>query len=81
MVFRRFHLDVAVMKLDDAVDHREADAGPMILRREIQVKDLGQVLRGDTNARVLDSNLDPVARRAAAWSPAFAKRKASGSRM
>ncbi len=36
----RLHFQLAIVHLDDAVDHRQADARSMILRREVQVKDL-----------------------------------------
>src|SRR5205823_14256146 len=43
--------------------HRQSEACPMILRREIEVKDLREVLSWDADAGVLEPNLDAVARR------------------
>src|SRR4051812_42787845 len=58
----RFDFYVAVVELDDAIDHRETDACPMILRREIQVKDLLEMLRRDADAGVVEPDLDAVGR-------------------
>src|SRR5688572_23965185 len=57
----RLHFQLAVVHLDDAVDHRQADARSMILRREVQVKDLFKVGGRDANACIFDANFDAVA--------------------
>src|SRR5687767_7328535 len=45
-------LDLAVVELDDSVDHGQADPAPLFFGREIEVEDLLQVLRLDADAGV-----------------------------
>jgi hypothetical protein len=56
------HLDVAVVQLNDPVHHRQANTCPMILRREIQIKDLREMFLGNADAGVLHPNLDALMR-------------------
>ena len=77
---RRLHLDLSVVQLDDAVDHREADAAALLLGREIEVENLLQVLRRDADARVFDVNLHPAARGGARQVIAACRRRASPGR-
>ena len=76
--WRGLDFDLAVVHLDDPVDHRQPDTRSMILRREVQVKDAAEVLRGDADAGVLDPQLDPRSRAGAARQP---KRSAVGHRL
>src|ERR1041385_4908687 len=39
----RLYLDLAVVQLNDPIHHRQTDARSMILRREVEIKDLVQV--------------------------------------
>jgi len=55
---RGLDLDLAVVHLDDTVDHRQPDTCPLLLRGEVQVEDPAQVLRCDADTGVLDSHLD-----------------------
>ena len=73
----RLDLDFAVVELHDAVDHRQADAGPRVLRREGQVGNLAQVLGRDTDTGIFDLDLDPGARRGVAVEPAASRPSAS----
>ena len=60
---RRLHFDFAVVQLDDAVDHRQADAAAFFLGREIQIENPAEVLGRNPDAGVLDVDLDPAAAR------------------
>ena len=60
--WRGLHFDLAVVQLDDAVDHRETDAAALLLRREIQVEDPLQMLRRNADAGVFDVELDAFPR-------------------
>ena len=51
----RLDLQFAIVHLDGAIDHREADSGPSILGCEIQIEDLFEILRLDPDSGVLDA--------------------------
>ena len=55
----RLHFDFTVVQLHDAEDHRQVDAAPLLLGREIQIEDPRQVLRRDTDAGVFDEEPTP----------------------
>ena len=59
---RAGEVDRPAVALDDAVDHRQAEAGALLLRREERVEHLGQVLGRDARAGVGERQLP-------AWSP------------
>ena len=61
----RLHFDFSVVQLDDAEDHRQADAAALLLGREIQVEDARQIIGGDADAGVFDVDGDPAPRGAA----------------
>jgi hypothetical protein len=61
---RGLHFDLAVVHLDDPVDHRQPDPGSMILRREVEVKDTVEVL-GRIPTPCPRPELDPVSERGA----------------
>src|ERR1051326_72726 len=63
---RGLHLNLSVVELDDAVDHRQADAAAFLFRREIEIEDLLQMLGGNADAGVLDVHFDAAVGRAAA---------------
>ena len=58
-------LDVerAAVPLDDAVDHRQAEAGALLLRREERVEDLRQVVRRDARRRCPRTRTSTTVRR------------------
>src|SRR5215471_7565595 len=61
----RLDLDLAVVELNNAVDHREADTRAPLLGREVEVEDLLEVLGRNADAGVFDVDLHAVARGAA----------------
>src|SRR5438552_18866249 len=58
--WRAAHVDLAAVLLDDPVDERESEPGPLRLRGEERLEDVGQVVGPDALAVVGDRNLQPV---------------------
>src|SRR4051794_2571543 len=48
------HFDLAIVQLNDPIDHRQSDAAAFFLRREIQIEDLLKMLRADADACIFD---------------------------
>src|SRR5436190_20735611 len=72
------NLDLSVVELDDAIDHGQPDTGPIMLRREVKVKDLLEIFRRYSNTRIFEADLHLLARGGAAHEP---QRAAVGHRL
>src|SRR5688572_23830579 len=51
-----FDVDLAVVNLDRAIHHRQPDAGAALLGRVIQLENLGQILRRDSDPCIFDAH-------------------------
>ena len=58
---RRLHLDLAVVQLDDAEDHRQADAAALLLGGEVEVEDASAGSPAGCRRRCLRRRARPAA--------------------